>query len=1250
MLSSIQKQCIASAVVQGAAEGDASQGCHSDKPRLPWRPVRRERSPPPSPAKVLDPIGVMLENEAVQKGDPAGRHDVATIEADVPRRSDLMLTECTHAHAVRRTAGGPPAPPWGCRGSCTEPQGEFASAIQRRGRRGSTLPVVAFFLGITLRAQMGHAQYSYQVRFKDIENTNNLPQVECGNNFPRDSEDAACQSCSAACGVNKASPECLCENVFQIATTEVNLFNGLDEDVTVCEVEDTNGNRVNLGDNDFRIELKTKSTTFNAPEGHIISLRSNEDFQCVNGVWNIKYSTSIAGQYVVSVQRKTGESAAGEDILAPLSTADFVTSPFEIPATKVKAGLANPANYFIDMVASLRPVCTSAVAGCDHCIFTPGVAGTSCTGNDYVPSVMDPNSQILVYPGDRYYNAVWEMCEPAGVVGNTYLRALKIPFRECGSNQFSGGKRLCAEAVEVKRDVSEWQKMQVTVKCLEDEEFRIKPTEYYVQFTPSYSGFYSIEVRTTEDANPDVGFKLETGLGPLIVPVDAAKVDAAQTFAHGQGILGVVQSELATFSIQPMDSFGNHHTGGMHVFQVEIQQIDPPSAFSTEVELADSDISRGVVLVAYQLEMPAVYEVSVRYCKDLAHYPPFSVVENRDCDLDAEDKQGPHIKDSPFRVTIDAYEFYTPLINEPGLMTQFRTGDVGVRYYALFTGNFPLCDEMYGSPTIHSRYNPTIRFDPVEMIYTNAETNEVTPFLPASGVREDDVNSGKYASVRYTSYAGKCLSVPGESSGYIFTFLITVSGTYKVWLYSDTQSPRIVAESPRTFTVFPDVPVTGNYRGSGPVIVCTQEIDCMANQPTKLSVRAKDRFFNDAQFCGDNISVHVVPVFADTDHFTVSNLEDVMKERGVSMGGQPGPFLTESTRSGYVAESIHDFYGTILSCDQGLYDITVLATLSAEYTVSVTVNNIPLEGSPFDLVIYPHQVPIMPDVTTFGLVTVTRWTYYRIYFDQDNTGFGIEVSKVDANEGQPWTFMRYEGIFADIQEPDFSAGIRYEYPDVRQSIFCRTCRIHVPPNRAKIGLYFVSVYGYEDDSYHSILVSRYKNTVIHPGDVVVDSLEPGKYAYYRFKIAKTSGFQIRVGIVGATQASLTATLKKGDYPLKDDDPSNVLGQSLMQKNCFDCIIDHPPSKEALGDWYLSVIGHVQLVTFQVALIEFSETQIEFGSQSNRQTLQPLTWGYYLFTIELDMEPDGFKVDVIPSNTAYNLTTVCSCPVNVWVCV
>ena len=245
----------------------------------------------------------------------------------------------------------------------------------------------------------------------------------------------------------------------------------------------------------------------------------------------------------------------------------------------------------------------------------------------------------------------------------------------------------------------------------------------------SYSGFYSIEVRTTEDANPDVGFKLELGLGPLIVPVDAAKVDAAQTFAHGQGILGVVQSELATFSMT-MDSFGNHHTGGMHVFQGN-QQIDPPSAFSTEVELADSDISRGVVLVAYQLERPAVYEVSVRYCKDLAHYPPFSVVENRDCDLDAEDKQGPHIKDSPFRVTIDAYEFYTPLINEPGLMTQFRTGDVGVRYYALFTGNFPSVMKCMEVPRFTVAIDHKIR--PCRMIYTNAETNEVLPFFRLQG-------------------------------------------------------------------------------------------------------------------------------------------------------------------------------------------------------------------------------------------------------------------------------------------------------------------------------------------------------------------------------------------------------------------------------------------------------------------------------------------------------------------------------------
>ena len=80
---------------------------------------------------------------------------------------------------------------------------------------------------------------------------------------------------------------------------------------------------------------------------------------------------------------------------------------------------------------------------------------------------------------------------------------------------------------------------------------------------------------------------------------------------------------------------------------------------------------------------------------------------------------------------------------------------------------------------------------------------------------------------------------------------------------------------------------------------------------------------------------------------------------------------------------------------------------------------------------------MVPGVQFSGLVTVTRWTFYRVYLDKDKTGFGVEVVKTDVNNGQPWTYIRYEAIFADIQEPDETAGIRYGYPDARSSInFC----------------------------------------------------------------------------------------------------------------------------------------------------------------------------------------------------------------------
>ena len=189
------------------------------------------------------------------------------------------------------------------------------------------------------------------------------------------------------------------------------------------------------------------------------------------------------------------------------------------------------------------------------------------------------------------------------------------------------------------------------------------------------------------------------------------------------------------------------------------------------------------------------------------------------------------------------------------------------------------------------------------------------------------------------------------------------------------------------------------------------------------------------------------------------------------------------------------------------------------------------------------------------------------------------------------------------------------------------------------GVYYISVYGFEDDSYHTVVASTYTDTEVKPGSVTLGSLQPGRYAYYRFRIDTTSGFQVRVSASDGTQGSLTVTLKKDDYPLTDQDPSSIFGQRLMQTRCQDCIIDHPPTLWARGDWHLAVLCHVYPINFRVALLEFSETPVEFGSQSNQLTLNSLTWGYYTFTIDPDLEPEGFKLDVIPTDASYNLTTV-----------
>eukprot|EP00961_Rhodomonas_salina_P304574 3941644-Rhodomonas_salina.25 len=50
-----------------------------------------------------------------------------------------------------------------------------------------------------------------------------------------------------------------------IITTQVNLFLGLDEPVTVCNPLDATGNEVRLDDEKFQIILQAKAPSYNAP-------------------------------------------------------------------------------------------------------------------------------------------------------------------------------------------------------------------------------------------------------------------------------------------------------------------------------------------------------------------------------------------------------------------------------------------------------------------------------------------------------------------------------------------------------------------------------------------------------------------------------------------------------------------------------------------------------------------------------------------------------------------------------------------------------------------------------------------------------------------------------------------------------------------------------------------------------------------------------------------------------------------------
>ena len=549
---------------------------------------------------------------------------------------------------------------------------------------------------------------------------------------------------------------------------------------------------------------------------------------------------------------------------------------------------------------------------------------------------------------------------------------------------------------------------------------------------------------------------------------------------------------------------------------------------------------------------------------------------------------------------------------------------------------FITCGETYGSPPVGLRYQPIIRLDVLGLTITSTDPG---PILTAADVSPEDVADGLFAMTRYATFSGKCLL-----SGYVMGFLMTVSGTYKVSIFTDSTNYRQVLGSQGQLVVSPRAAVLQNFRGLGGGLTCAAETDCMANVITTFFVQAKDEYFNNAASCNAAITVRVIPRFSGADHFVVRNLVAESDVGGVPINGVPGQGVTIDTLSGLVGIPIQPFNGTVVSpkcgSSSGAYSINFLATLSAAYLVEVTVNGTALYGSPFSVKIVDQILPIQQGLSVVGLVTQTRWTYYRAYFDTKNIGFVVDVSKADSgvNQGQPWTFLQFQELWNDLQEPP---GVRYIYPDVWSSLYCQICRIHVPPSLGQAGFWYIAIYGYQDNSYFTISVTQSPDTPLLSGisNAQVGSLNPGHYAYYRFSILFTYGFQVRVAIQNNNGGALTTTLKQGAYPLDDSDAGSVFGMSLREADCTECIIDCPPSSDNPGQWYLSILGISEQVTFQVIVIEHEQTIVTFGNNYSEFTLLPYSWGYYSFIIDQYTNPDAIQIQVIPDDAQANLTTV-----------
>ena len=306
------------------------------------------------------------------------------------------------------------------------------------------------------------------------------------------------------------------------------------------------------------------------------------------------------------------------------------------------------------------------------------------------------------------------------------------------------------------------------------------------------------------------------------------------------------------------------------------------------------------------------------------------------------------------------------------------------------------------------------------------------------------------------------------------------------------------------------------------------DADSHCSQDTTFTVQAQDKFFNAADSCYEDVRVYVEPAVPGKDQLKVTNLVEQENVFGVTVNGAPGQGIDVTTLSGYVGKPIASFNATISQCVYGGYKVAIRASLSADYKVSVTVNNSVLFGSPFMLTVHPQIRAVSFGVPTDGLVTYNRWTYYQIYVDQPNVGFVVEVAKTDSNNGQPWTYVRYAALWNEIQEPE--GGIRTEYPIARQSIYCRTCRVHIPPNIGQVGFWYVAVFGHEDDSYHIMTATRYTEVKLSPSAVISGTVDPGVYAYFTFTVTAQSGFQVRASVTNNDGGELTTTLKKNEWP------------------------------------------------------------------------------------------------------------------------